>query len=476
MKRVLTLLSILLLSTFALMAQQNELIKADGKVNIKLKFANIDQNTPQKLTHSFSSFDGYQVNELESHNGEFNFLTDINYYRIENIYTDNHSFELVFLTAPYTEIDIIVHSSDSVVFSGDWADVNNSLQKFKPSPLNYIFSKLNMPDFSTYEDALVFRKDTEELTLKIRSEIDSICSEWAMSRTVRDIMYSINDEAQIEQLLFMAVMKPEAKNVDKIFEPTPALNYNSDYIITRDFATLQVPLMYNIVKDGEDISIEEFALKLIDEGERMIENQTVREIAIVAVLLEMWKKEMTTFSDATLNRLRNAIKNDYLYSILLSHNEEFKNFDEQIGVDKIQLLDIDSDSAINFDIIKDKFKGKVVYVDIWATWCSPCMFEIEYSADFFKELGEVKDKVTFLYISCTSSDKTWIKTILDNKLDSKNSYHLKFDKAQSDQLFKSLGNRFLPQYYIIDKKGDVVEAPRPSEGSKVKKMLVDRLQ
>ena len=55
--------------------------------------------------------------------------------------------------------------------------------------------------------------------------------------------------------------------------------------------------------------------------------------------------------------------------------------------------------------IIEPYKGKVVYLDVWGTWCGPCKDMMQYAGSA-KKLFEGKD-VIFLYLCNHSSDKSW---------------------------------------------------------------------
>jgi thiol-disulfide isomerase/thioredoxin len=90
-------------------------------------------------------------------------------------------------------------------------------------------------------------------------------------------------------------------------------------------------------------------------------------------------------------------------------------------------------------------KGKVVFINLWATWCPPCIAEFQNIQDLYNDYG---DKVVFLLVSDESPKA--IKKFLDRK-----GYDI--------QIFNPLTNypddfnpRSIPRTYIIDKEGYIV--------------------
>lgn len=116
------------------------------------------------------------------------------------------------------------------------------------------------------------------------------------------------------------------------------------------------------------------------------------------------------------------------------------------------------------------FKGKYVYIDLWATWCGPCIAEIP-------SLKKVEEKyhgrnIAFVSISIDQPNayEKWKSMVTEKEMTGVQLY------AKGDQKFAGdYQVRGIPRFILIDPEGKVVkaDAPRPSSGKLIE--LLDKL-
>lgn len=109
----------------------------------------------------------------------------------------------------------------------------------------------------------------------------------------------------------------------------------------------------------------------------------------------------------------------------------------------------------------EDLKGKYVYIDVWATWCGPCLGEIP---SLKKVEEEYKNKnITFVSISIdTDADYDKWKKMVDDKdlagvqLIADNNWHSDFVENYAIQ--------GIPRFLLLDPDGNIIsaDAPRPS--------------
>lgn len=128
------------------------------------------------------------------------------------------------------------------------------------------------------------------------------------------------------------------------------------------------------------------------------------------------------------------------------------------------------DEDLFYSIIS-KFKGKVILVDFWATWCGPCKMAMKQMKPMKKDL-EGKD-IVYVFIAGENSPKeTW-----DNIIPDIHGEHYRVTAAQWKYLSKQFSIQGVPTYIIVDKEGAVIQKHTGFPGvDTVKKELMKALE
>ncbi|MFD2933995.1 TlpA family protein disulfide reductase [Spirosoma flavum] len=110
----------------------------------------------------------------------------------------------------------------------------------------------------------------------------------------------------------------------------------------------------------------------------------------------------------------------------------------------------------------DDFKGKVIYLDVWASWCGPCRAEFPFSKQLHERLTKKqKEQVVFLYLSIDENEEAWKKALAVLQLPGEQGWSKGDWHSRTVQYF---GIDSIPRYMLINKNGQVVDATakRPS--------------
>ena len=142
--------------------------------------------------------------------------------------------------------------------------------------------------------------------------------------------------------------------------------------------------------------------------------------------------------------------------------------------DKLQLIKKGMKSPEFFDYENYKggttslsdLRGKYLYIDVWATWCGPCIAQIPASKKMEKLY---RDKnIEFVYISIDVRDRPvynydkWKEMIVEKSL---GGVQLFADNAWESKFTKAFVINSIPRYLLIGPDGNIISgnAPRPSD-------------
>lgn len=175
------------------------------------------------------------------------------------------------------------------------------------------------------------------------------------------------------------------------------------------------------------------------------------------MLAEMFIKDLKMMNEQTMTRnlaqLDTIVTTPQIRAVLFGL---YENVRQELA----QVENLEGDLFIGdhfetnqlLDSILAANKGQVVYVDLWATWCKPCLLEFKTQATFKKELESMSVKSIYI---CSDSDQTiWKAMIKKYDLEGINVF---MNDRQYESLYKRYNIEAFPTYLIYDQEGNLVQ-------------------
>ena len=215
---------------------------------------------------------------------------------------------------------------------------------------------------------------------------------------------------------------------------------------------MQRPEVEDIVNDYFDMI--DLKAKVIDS---VYQDPVLRDIAKGQLLCSRFVERrlplnqtcMNVLSEIQLPAIRNAImtRNDKLLAIQQAEVEDIASLRPSSDVEGM------TDGEAILRKILEPYKGRIVYLDIWGTWCGPCKEKLSES-DYVKQQLKEFD-IVYLYLANRSPEESWKNVIKQYKLTGDNCVHYNLPTAQQRAVEEFLHVDAFPTYKLIDKQGNI---------------------
>lgn len=173
----------------------------------------------------------------------------------------------------------------------------------------------------------------------------------------------------------------------------------------------------------------------------------------------------------SLNNINNFFTNDIETYLKLFVNTASDTNLIHIAREKFQKAELQTESLSNLHLMTtdgkqtsiealiEKNKGKIIYIDFWASWCAPCRAAMPASHALKQKLTG-KD-IVFVYLSIDDNIKAWEKASEKEELSNYTNNYLVVNHKTSEFLKINKVSE-IPRYIIFDKKGKLAygNAPR----------------
>lgn len=182
-----------------------------------------------------------------------------------------------------------------------------------------------------------------------------------------------------------------------------------------------------------------------------------------------WPKHEEHLSASVLKKFLAREASNQYYDLIVKTSNSF--FSSQKGV---RAFDFEAERLDGSKVKLSDFKGKIVFIDSWATWCGPC---IAHRPNVLKLADKYADHngVEILMISMDADRAEWHRYLAR-----KDQLGIKGDLIIENGMRSEYGDRFnvkgIPKYMLIDAEGVIIKADIPEPSVAVEEMIERELR
>ncbi len=370
---------------------------------------------------------------------------------------------------PQNDLKIFFKARDvhkSLRFEGLGAENNNCIaqffQHFRTDKMGNWYAEYLKPDIDAVTESRARGLDAERYLSIVHSEKEAeldFLNNWKerinkylYSYLWKEVAYTNDTKLYAYFLLNDYLSKDEMRQVSAKFFSNQGFNYT-------DYERNETPVFINALKTY--IHFQAVAAKYEADAKTLydiISNKLSgydKFYCQKELLLEAFNKTQ----DATLVKQKYEVFYKTCPFKELIKSLQFA-FDTQLdGITREQAPDLEFDQENGFVSRLSAFKGKVVYVSFWASWCKPCIESFQKYADMRQKLqGE-----GIVLLNLNIDDDIIKYRTASARLSLAGINAQPIDMAKAKQLFNVYS---IPAYFIVDKNGNFATLPN-KEGRNV---------
>lgn len=185
-------------------------------------------------------------------------------------------------------------------------------------------------------------------------------------------------------------------------------------------------------------------------------NQQQKDVIISKAFLEMLERRAMPLNSYGLDLAEHSISSEVIREKVLAEHRKYLSLQNKDITVSLKTAPQDmSDGEKLLRHILEPYKGKLVLLDVWGTWCAPCKMALAHSKEEFERLAPYD--VVYLYMANSSPEESWKNIIKLYDLVGDNIAHYRLPAAQQSAIENYLNVHSFPSYRLFDKEGNLVD-------------------
>ena len=189
-------------------------------------------------------------------------------------------------------------------------------------------------------------------------------------------------------------------------------------------------------------------------------DQDMRDIVIVNGLADFLDHDREPLSDHVMKFLEENVKMPAAKDYINAQNEKYlaiqrRDISNSPSLKSAEDVANMSDGEQMLRKLTEPYRGKIILLDIWGTWCGPCKEALSHSQEEYKRLKDYD--LVYLYLANNSPEEAWQNIIKEYEVLGDNVVHYNLPQDQQQAIQNFIGITGYPTFRLIDREGNLLD-------------------
>ena len=199
-------------------------------------------------------------------------------------------------------------------------------------------------------------------------------------------------------------------------------------------------------------------------------DRALRDICLARQFYRAINESRNPLPDVAVNMMEQEVQLPSAKATVMALQNKYLEI-QQRDITKSGILKSNNDVANMSDgeqilrKLTEPYRGRLVLLDIWGTWCGPCKLALSHSQEEYERLKDYN--LVYLYLANRSPEDGWKNVIKEYNVTGENVVHYNLPADQQSAVEHFLQVHSWPTYKLIDRDGKVLDVnadPRDLEG------------